>query len=298
MAMKRTTGEKVFNVFNLFGFFLFSIILLVPFLYIIRQSLDVGAVKAGLALWPSDVSLVYYKMILQDKGVYQPLWNTVIITVVGTLGGVLINASAAYTMSRPDYKPNRFLVYFLVIVPMLFSGGTIPTFLLLKNLNLLNTLAVCIIPTWASGWNIVLIRNYYRSIPESLTEAATIDGASEFYIFTRIILPLSKPVIAAIALFTGVGYWNVFTPALMYNSDPSKYTFAVKLREMIAVQEDMSKQFEAMMQAMNMSTGETALTNEGLSAAMMIVSIIPILVIYPFLQKHFASGLMVGSVKG
>lgn len=297
MSTKRTTGEKIFNVCNLIGFGLFSIVLLVPILYILRQSVDVGAVKGGLSLWPNEISMVYYKMVLNDKGIYGPLWNSILITVLGTAGGLLVNAAAAYTMSRKDYKPNRFLVYYLVIVPMLFSGGTVPTFLVLKQLGLLNTLAVLIVPSLASGWNIVLIRNYFNSIPQSLTEAATIDGAGEFYIFGKIILPLSKPVLAAIALFTGVGCWNLFTPAILYNSDPSKITFAVKLREMIAVQEDMSRQFEAMQQSLGMGANST-LTNEGLSAAMMIVSIIPIIIVYPFLQKHFASGLMVGSVKG
>lgn len=298
MALKRSRGEKIFNVINIIGFGLFSIVLLVPMIYILRQSLDVGVGRAALTLWPDKASLVYYKMVLTDKGVYGPLWNTVVITVLGTVGGLLVNALGAYTLSRKDYAPNRFFVYYLVIVPMLFSGGTIPTFLLMKEMNLLNTLAVCIIPGLASGWNMVLIRNYYNSIPQSLTEAATIDGASEFYIFGKIILPLSKPVLAAIALFTGVGCWNIFTPAIMYNSDPTKITFAVKLREMIAVQEDMSRQFEQMMHSLGMNSANSNLTTEGLSAAMMIVSIIPIILVYPFLQKHFAAGIMAGSVKG
>ena len=297
--MKRTLGEKIFIIINILFFCAFSVILLIPILYILQQSLDVGAVKSGLSLWPSEPSSAYYRMVLGDQGIYGPLLNSVYITIVGTVLSVLVNAIAAYPMSRRDYKPNKFLVYYIVIIPMLFSGGQIPTFLVLNELGLLNTLAVCFLPTLASGWNIVLIRNYYRSIPESLLEAAKIDGAGEFYIFGKIILPLSKPVLAAISLFTGVGLWNTFTPALMYNSDPTKYTFAVKLREMIVVQEDMSRQFEAMMQQMAMSTASgQAMTNEGLSAAMMIISIIPIIIVYPFLQKHFASGLMVGSVKG
>ena len=183
-------------------------------------------------------------------------------SLIGGAAILLVNALGAYTLSRKDYAPNRFFVYYLVIVPMLFSGGTIPTFLLMKEMNLLNTLAVCIIPGLASGWNMVLIRNYYNSIPQSLTEAATIDGASEFYIFGKIILPLSKPVLAAIALFTGVGCWNIFTPAIMYNSDPTKITFAVKLREMIAVQEDMSRQFEQMMHSLGMNSANSNLTTE------------------------------------
>lgn len=297
--MQRTLGEKIFNICNLLFFLLFSITLLIPVLYILRQSVDVGIVKGGVSLWPSEASSAYYRMVLLDKGVYGPLMNSIYITVVGTTLGVAVNAAAAYPMSRHDYKPRTFLAYYMVIIPMLFSGGIVPSFLLMRGLGLLNTLAVCILPALASGWNIVLIRNYYQSIPESLIEAAKIDGAGEFFIFGHIILPLSKPVLAAIALFTGVGFWNTFTPSIMYNSDPTKYTFAVKLREMIVVQEDMSRQFEAMMQQMSMSASNgQILNNDGLAAAMMIISIIPIILVYPFLQKHFASGLMVGSVKG
>lgn len=297
--MQRTLGEKIFNVCNLLFFLLFSITLLIPVLYILRQSVDVGIVKGGVSLWPSEASSAYYRMVLLDKGVYGPLLNSIYITVVGTVLGVAVNAAAAYPMSRRDYKPRTFLAYYMVIIPMLFSGGIVPSFLLMRGLGLLNTLAVCILPALASGWNIVLIRNYYQSIPESLIEAAKIDGAGEFFIFGHIILPLSKPVLAAIALFTGVGFWNTFTSSIMYNSDPTKYTFAVKLREMIVVQEDMSRQFEALMQQMSMSASNgQVLNNDGLAAAMMIISIIPIILVYPFLQKHFASGLMVGSVKG
>lgn len=297
--MKRSKGEAVFNVVNLAFFFLFSILLLIPILYILKQSVDVGAATSNISLIPTEASPVYYQMILKDRGVYGPLMNSIIITALGTFLGLAVNAAAAYPMSRPGYRPNKFLVYYLVIIPMLFSGGLVPSFLLMRGLGLLNTLAVCILPAVASGWNIVLIRNFYKSIPDSLIEAAKIDGAGEFYIFGHIILPLSKPVLAAIALFTGVGFWNTFTPSIMYNSDPTKYTFAVKLREMIAVQEDMSRQFEAMMQSLSMSasTGQT-LNNDGLAAAMMIVSIVPIILVYPFLQKHFAAGLMAGSVKG
>lgn len=160
--MNRTLGEKVFNVINLIFFCLFSVILLIPILYILQQSLDVGAVKSGLSLWPSDPSTAYYQMVLGDSGIYGPLLNSIYITIVGTVLSVLVNAAAAYPMSRKDYKPNKVLVYYIVIIPMLFSGGQIPTFLVLKELNMLNTLAVCFVPTLASGWNIVLIRNYYK----------------------------------------------------------------------------------------------------------------------------------------
>ena len=212
---------------------------------------------------------------------------------------VVLTVLAAYPLSNHKLVGRRFFNV-LFIIPMYFGGGLVPTYIVVKNIGLMNRpIVICILGA-LSMFNIIIARTYFETnIPAGLQESAEIDGANQAQTFFRIILPLSKPVLAAISLFTGVGLWNTFTPALMYNSDPTKYTFAVKLREMIVVQEDMSRQFEAMMQQMAMSTASgQAMTNEGLSAAMMIISIIPIIIVYPFLQKHFASGLMVGSVKG
>lgn len=295
--MKRSFGEKVFNIINLIMLSIFGIIIMIPVLYILKRSLDVGAISSSITLLPDELSFIYYEMVLKDKGIYGPLLNTVFITGVGTALSLLVNSLAAYPLSRRDLPMNRFFVYYLVIIPMLFSGGIVPTFLVFKNFNLLNTLAVYILPALASGWNIILIRNYYRSIPMSLVESATIDGCNDFQVYLKIILPLSKPVMAAIALFTGVNFWNMFTPAIMYNSDPAKFTFAVKLREMVSVQEEMQRQFEAILGTSSLAVDGMTLNNEGLSSAMMIVSIIPILLIYPFIQKHFAAGIMVGSIK-
>ena len=296
--MKRSFGEKIFNIVNIVMLTGFGIILMIPMLYILKKSLDVGAVSSSITLWPDEFSLIYYEMVLKDKGIYGPFINTVLITVVGTSLALIVNSLAAYPMSRRDMPFGRFFVYYLVIVPMLFNGGLVPTFLVYKSLGMLSTLTVYILPALASGWNIVLIRNYYRSIPQSLVESATIDGANDFQVYLKIILPLSKPVLAAIALFTGVGFWNMFTPPIMYNSDPTKYTFAVKLREMVVVQEEMQRQFEAVLGSSAFAVNGMTLNNEGLSSAMMIVSIIPIILVYPFVQKHFASGIMVGAIKG
>lgn len=296
--MKRSFGEKIFNIVNIVMLTGFGIILMIPMLYILKKSLDVGAVSSSITLWPDEFSLIYYEMVLKDKGIYGPFINTVLITVVGTSLALIVNSLAAYPMSRKDMPFGRFFVYYLVIVPMLFNGGLVPTFLVYKSLGMLSTLTVYILPALASGWNIVLIRNYYRSIPQSLVESATIDGANDFQVYLKIVLPLSKPVLAAIALFTGVGFWNMFTPAIMYNSDPTKYTFAVKLREMVVVQEEMQRQFEAVLGSSAFAVNGMTLNNEGLSSAMMIVSIIPTILVYPFVQKHFASGIMVGAIKG
>lgn len=296
---RRSKGEKIFNVFNIVFFMLFIVCMIIPVLTVLKKSLDIGGFgEVTLSLWPREFSLTYYKMILEERSIYRPFMNSAFITIVGTALSVFLNAMGAYSLSKRDLPGNKTLIYFLVIVPMLFGGGLIPSYLLIKNLGLINKLAVLIVPALASGWNMVLIRNYYWSIPESLIESARIDGAEEFVVFAKIILPLAKPVLAAIALFTGVGFWNTFFSAVIYINDPMKYTFPVKLQEMIVVQQDMQRQFELMAQSAGQDLAKTSLNNEGLSSAMIVISMVPVIAIYPYLQKHFAAGLMVGSVKG
>jgi putative aldouronate transport system permease protein len=297
--LKRTRGEKIFNVFNITGLLIFTIMLLVPVIYVIKVSLETGGFgDLSLSLIPAEPSLLFYRMILQDSSIWRPFLNSVFITVVGTSLSLLVNSMGAYTLSKRELKGVQFFVYYLVVIPMLFSGGLIPSYLLIRELGLINKIAVLIIPSIASGWNMILIRNYYWSIPSSLIDSARIDGAQELTVFFKIMLPLAKPVLSAIGLFTGVGFWNTFFSAVIYINDPSKYTFTVKLREMIVVQQDMQKQFEQMA----MQSGEDLLlanlTQQGLSSAIIVISLIPVLVVYPFLQKYFAAGLMVGSIKG
>ncbi|NLC69220.1 MAG: carbohydrate ABC transporter permease [Clostridiaceae bacterium] len=302
--LKRSRGEKIFNVFNVTFFTIFAMMLLVPVLYVLKQSLDIERIgELSLSLFPRKFSLVFYQMIINDRAIYRTFLNSAYITVVGTALSVFLNAMGAYALARRDLPGNRFFIYYLVILPMLFSGGLIPTYLVVKSLGLIDKLAALIIPALVSGWNMALIRNYYWSIPPSLSESARIDGAEEFTVFFRIILPLSKPVIAAIALFTGVGFWNTFFSAVIYINSPQKYTFPVKLRELILVQYDMQRQFTEALQLRQMQgSGDdlllASLTQEGLSGAIIVVSMLPIIIVYPYLQKYFTKGIMVGSLKG
>ena len=297
--LKRSLGEKVFNVFNLIGFLLFTGLMLIPILFVIKTSLDVSPVgEVQLSLLPKEPSLLFYRMVINDESVWRPFMNSIIVTVFGTSFSMLINALGAYTLSKRELPGSRFFIYFLVIIPMLFGGGIVPTYLLIRALGLIDTLPVLFVPNMANAWRMILIRNYYWSIPASLGESARIDGAQEFTVFFRIILPLSKPVLAAIALFTGVTYWNTFMAAVLYIRDARKYTFPVKLRELIILGGDSEKNFEEMMMQLGMNPEEHFLTIEGLSSAMMIVSMVPIIVVYPYLQKYFAKGIMVGSIKG
>lgn len=293
--MKLSRGEKIFNVLNIFMMGAFIVAIMVPLLFVVKKSFDVGAVEPGLSLIPNQVSFVYYKMILTNSGIYRPFMNSAYITIVGTGFSVFLEALGAYALSKRDLPGHRFFTY-MILVTMMFSGGLVPLYLVVKNLGLIDKLSALILPGCISAWNMILIRNYYYSIPESLIEAAKIDGAQEHTVFFRIILPLSLPIIATVALFTGVGYWNTFFNAVIFINSPEKFTFPVKLYEMIVVQEQMVEKFDAL--AGNLEAMRQNLNAEGVSSAMIIVSLIPVIIVYPFLQKHFVKGIMVGSIKG
>jgi len=297
--LKRSLGEKIFNIFNLLGMLIFTVIIVVPVLFVFRNSFELSETStATLRLWPEQFSLVFYGMVIKDESVYRPLMNSIFVTIVGTPLTLLVNALGAYTMSKRELPGKNFFAYYMVIIPMLIGGGTIPGFLLIRALGMIDTLWAIIIPGLASGWNMTLIRNYYWSIPNELTESARIDGASEMTIFVKIILPLSKPVLSALGLLTGIGLWNTFYAAMIYIRTPSKWTFPVKIRETVVKNEGNDKLWEEMMIAAGLDPSELLINQAGLGGAMMVVSMLPILIVYPFLQKYFAGGIMVGSVKG
>lgn len=297
--LKRSLGEKVFNIFNLLGMLVFSVIIIVPVLFVFRNSFELSETSTTtLRLWPEQFSMVFYGMVLKDESVYRPLLNSVFVTVVGTPLMLIINALGAYTMSKRELPGKNFFAYYMVIIPMLIGGGTIPGFLLIRSLGMIDTLWAIIVPGLASGWNMTLIRNYYWSIPNELTESARIDGAPEMTIFVKIILPLSKPVLSALGLLTGIGLWNTFYAAMIYIRSPIKWTFPVKIRETVMKNEGNDKLWEEMMVAAGLDPTELLINQSGLGGAMMVTSMLPILIVYPFLQKYFAGGIMVGSVKG
>ena len=290
--MKASKGEKIFYVINTIFFLLIALIILVPLLTVLKKSLDANPTGGHpLSLIPNEWSLVYYNMIFKNRGIYGPFLNSIYVTVIGTALALIIQSMAAFTVSRRNLPGKKFITYFM-IVTMVFSGGIMPMYLVMRELHLLNSLWAVILPSCVSAWNIVLIRNYYWSIPESLGESARIDGAGEFKVYFRITLPLSGPVIATVGLFTAISYWTSYYYASIFINSPEKFTFPVKFREMILQQEDMSNTLQ---QAGSMSS---YLTSEGISAAIIIISIIPILLVYPYLQRFFMKGIMVGAVKG
>ena len=260
--VKRTHGEKTFNVFNVAFFVLVSLAVLLPVALVLKKSLDVaGQGELNLSIIPRQFSLVYYRIVLNDQGIYRPFLNSIYLTVVGTVLSVAFSAMGAYTLSKSKLPGQRIFMY-LIVIAMMFSGGLMPLYLVVRGLKLINSLNGLIALTLINGWNMILIRNFYHGLPPSLAESAMLDGAGEFAVFRMIVVPLSMPVIAAIALFTGVGYWNMFFYVVIFITKPALYTFQVKLNEIISVQQQMETQIDQIMSSTNATRGN--INSEGL----------------------------------
>ncbi len=296
----RSTGEKLFAAFNALFLLFVALTMLIPMLSVLKDSLDKGGhADITINLIPNEFTFMYYRMVFMDTGVYRPFLNSILVTVLGTGIALFINALGAYTLSRRELPGNKFLVYFLVVIPMVFvGGGIIANYILFKAVGLLNTYWVIFLPTTVMGFWMIIIRTFYWNIPFSLTESAWLDGASEFTIFAKIISPMAKAVYAAMTLFAGVHYWNAWREAVLYVHDASKYTFPVKLRGMLFLGQDIEKQMKLLAEAMGVDPEEVLIAFEGLAGAIIIVAMIPILLIYPYLQKYFAQGVRIGAIKG
>lgn len=247
------------------------------------------AVASGKSIfWPADFSTANYKAVFSDTSI----WNAFLISVLKTLIGVVCHvffcAMVAYGMSK-EFLQGRKLYTVMGVITMFFSGGMIPTYLLIKSLGMLDSFAVYIIPALFSCYDMIILMNFFRQLPQSLEESAKIDGAGYWRIFLTLALPLSKPALATIALFHGVSQWNDFMTAKMYILNEKLYPLQMKLYEIIVQSQMASMQ--------NPTSVEITTTSRGIQLATIVVTTVPILVIYPLLQKHFVSGMMIGAVK-
>ncbi|MDY3032001.1 MAG: carbohydrate ABC transporter permease [Clostridia bacterium] len=291
--IKVSASRKVFNVFNYFFLAFLAFTTLYPFIYTLSMSLSTtkAATEMGLHLYPKEISIMAYKMVFNNRDIFTSYGNTLFRTIVGTIMGLLVTTMFAYALSRRE-MPNRKLYTAIVLFTMLFNGGKIPTYLVLKQLGLMNSLWVYILPNLISAYNVIVARSFFQSLPDALHEAANIDGAGEFEIFFKIIIPLSKPIIMTLALWMAVFHWNAWYDAMMYMSDSSKITVQCLLQRII--QENNS---ELISQGV-MNPDAMQYTSETVKAATIIVSILPILAFYPFVQKYFIKGVTLGAVKG
>ena len=275
---------------------IFGIIAAYPFINVLAKSLSESHAmwEHPMMIWPHNFSLDAYEYILGTPMLNKAFMTSVIVTVAGTFMNVVFTVTTAYSLSRIHAPGNKMMLWY-VVIPMLFGGGLVPFCILLKNLKMLDTMWALIIPGLIAPANVFLVRNFFWGIPDSLTEAALIDGASEFQVLTRIILPLSKAVIATIALFYAVGHWNDYFSGLMYINDNTKWPLQVLLKSIIIDMSSLAMK-GGNTNALN-EMGKVKLQPENIRNAVIIYSTIPILLIYPFIQKYFAKGIIIGAVK-
>ncbi|MEG0256103.1 MAG: carbohydrate ABC transporter permease [Vagococcus sp.] len=289
---KKRKENRAFNIINTTLLIIFALIIVVPIWNIVVSSLSAsaGTGSSGLVLIPKDFTFENYKKVLTDESIPRALLISVLKTVIGAFTHVIFCAVFAYALSKQKLA-GRSIYTMMGVITMYFSGGMIPTYLLIKSLGLLDTFWVYIIPALFSYYDVVILMNFFRDIPPSLEESAKIDGASEFTIFRKIYVPLSKPALATILLFNGVAQWNDFMTTKLYVTNEKLYPLQMKIYEII-VQSNMN--------AMSNSGSTDAIiesSTKGVQLATIVITTIPILIIYPLLQKHFMGGMMAGAVK-
>ncbi|MFE7426753.1 carbohydrate ABC transporter permease [Streptomyces sp. NPDC057545] len=243
--------------------------------------------SSGLVLWPDHPTLDAYRTIFTGGVVTRALIVSVGITVLGTLASLLVTIGMAYGLSRRDVTGSRFILM-TALFTMLFNAGIIPNFLLVKGLGLYDTYAALVMPTLVSAFNLVVLRSFFMNLPEELYDAAKVDGAGDFRILVRIVLPLSKAVLAVISLFYAVTYWNAFFNALLYLNDSDKWPLPMVLRTYVLQGQSLNAA----------SAGEVLAPQQAVQMAVLVIAVVPILCVYPFLQRYFTKGVLTGAVKG
>jgi ABC-type glycerol-3-phosphate transport system permease component len=295
-TIEETTTDRIFLIGVKIMLWIALIVVTVPLVYIVANSFSsASAVSAGrVLLWPVEPSLKAYKVAFGDPQIMQGYLNSFIYAIGGTLISVTLTIAIAYPLSRRSFF-GRNVIMSVLIFTMLFSGGLIPTYLVVQDLGMLNTRWAMVIPSAIGVWQVIIARTFFRStIPDELYEAATIDGASDLRFLWSIVLPLSKPVIAVIALMYAIFQWNSYFDALVYLKDPSLYPLQIVLRNVLILNTVTGG---STTQNLAQQLDQQQLANV-LKYALIVISSLPVLIIYPFVARHFTKGVMVGAVKG
>lgn len=287
MAGVKTTNDKFFEIINYTFFTLLAFVMVYPIWHQISLSLSDSnlAKSGGFFFYPRGFDLSGYEAVMSSRYIWSAFANSVFITVVGVFFGVILNCMLGYFLSKPEVFGAKFVMG-LVLFSFLFTGGMIPTYLAVRYTGLINSLWALIIPSIFVPYYIFIIRNFFKSLPKALEESALIDGADYYTVFFKIILPLSKPVLATVAIWIAVGQWNNYMRALLYVNDKAKYILPLLVRDIV-------------LGASDMATAETSATTnaEIINAATIVIATVPILLVYPFLQKYFTKGITLGAVK-
>lgn len=294
-SIGRSRGDRAFDLLLYAAMLLAMVVTLYPFLNVLAVSLNESSdtVKGHIYVWPRAFTWDNYETILRYPNLLVGLRNSVLRTGLGTLAGVLSAAMVAYVLSRGDFQARR-LFSTLFALTMYFSGGLIPVYMLIRNLHLIGTFWVYILPGILSVWNMYIIRAYIGGLPYALQESAKIDGASDFTIFSRVVLPLCMPVLATIALFVAVGQWNAWFDTYLYNSSKEQLTtLQFELMKVLQSTQTMSADTYNPAATQNMAS----VSPESIKMAITIVCTVPILLVYPFVQRYFVKGVTLGAVK-
>lgn len=291
MRIMKTRGDRIFDFFNYFFMVLMAIAMIYPFLFITNLSMSTqgGAIEGGFFLIPNGFSWDGYRQVLNSRYIWIAYQNTVFVTVLGTLMNIFFTSITAYPLSK-KYIPGRNFFTAMIVFTMFFSGGMIPGYLLVKELGLMDSRMALILPRLISAFNVIIMRNFFQNISKDLEEAAKVEGAGTFLIFFKIVVPLSTPVIATVSLWCAVGHWNDFFSCLIFIQDRKKIVLQLLLREIV-----MQTRFEDFLRDEGKYVPPP---KETVKAATVVLATIPILIVYPFLQKYFVKGVMLGSLKG
>lgn len=290
MLQDKSIGNKIFDIVNYTLLLLVALICVLPFVYVLAVSFTSPAevARGGLILWPKEWSLASYRYIFSTDTLFRSMMVSIYITVVGTFINLLFTSLMAYPLAKSTLRGRQWILL-AVLFTMLFGGGMIPTYFVVKAMNLTNSLWALMIPNAISAFNLIVLKNFFQQIPDGLEDSARIDGCTDVGVLFRIVLPLSMPAMATFGLFYAVGHWNQFFSAILYINDSRMYPIQVLLRQIVILSQG--------------SIGDTSIDNTEIQPltirmAVIVFATVPILVVYPFLQKHFAKGVMLGSVKG
>ncbi|MEF7439606.1 carbohydrate ABC transporter permease [Paenibacillus lautus] len=286
MKKQESFASKLFDVCNILFMIVLIMVMAYPMVYVFSASISNNAMVASGAvlLWPKKITLIAYEQLIYNPDLWVSYWNTIRYTFLHTLLTLIATSAMAYPLAK-RWLPGRRVILLMAAFTLLFSGGMIPTFLIVQKLGMLDTIWAIILPSLISTWYLFIMRTFFEALPEELEDAAAIDGCGSMQILVRIVLPLSVPVMVTIGLFTAVNQWNSFFSALIYLNDREMYPLQIMMRNILIAGTNVQ--------------GEGDLTHlETLKYAMIMIGTLPILCVYPFIQKYFVQGTMIGGIKG
>lgn len=293
--MYSSTGDKIFDTFNYIILFIIMALVLYPLVFVLSASVSdpIEVVTGRVVLWPRGFTLDSYSRVFSNPTIIRGYANSIFYTILGTSLSMILTTFAAFALSRPDLRGRKFFTV-MITLTMFFSGGMIPLYLVVQKLNLIGNFWSIILPSLMSAYNMIIMRSYFQaSIPYSIQEAAVIDGCSPLKLLTKIILPLSVPVMAVVALYYGVARWNSYFSCMLYlGSRKDLWTLQLVIRE-IVIQSTTTEMMDVGLVSL-----DQIMAKEAIKYTVIIVSSLPLLIVYPFIQKHFVKGVMIGAVKG